>query len=261
MRILTVPILTMLMSIALEAQAKPKEMLAAVLTATGECYYERDGKADFAKVKTIFFKGDRVYTMKGKMDVQIGPNAVLHLAPYTTIKITDMSELEKKASIAVDLESGRGYTKFTKQMAPGSKYTIKTPTTVAAVRGTEFIMSAGNETPEPAEDIDIPAGVFVNHGKVAVSPAEREDQAQEIGQGEQITYVDNAAVKAVMEDFIRQKMELFKKLNTMKEAQYRILEREKNRQIEALEKVRNSVKFDSTSTLEKLRQQNQQLQK
>ena len=261
MRILTVPILTMLMSIALEAQAKPKEMLAAVLTATGECYYERDGKADFAKVKTIFFKGDRVYTMKGKMDVQIGPNAVLHLAPYTTIKITDMSELEKKASIAVDLESGRGYTKFTKQMAPGSKYTIKTPTTVAAVRGTEFIMSAGNETPEPAEDTDIPAGVFVNHGKVAVSPAEREDQAQEIGQGEQITYVDNTAVKAVMEDFIRQKMELFKKLNAMKEAQYRILEREKNRQIEALEKVRNSVKFDSTSTLEKLRQQNQQLQK
>ncbi|MBL8035643.1 MAG: hypothetical protein JNJ69_18210, partial [Leptospiraceae bacterium] len=83
----------------------------------------------------------------------------------------------------------------------------------------------------------------------------------EIGQGEQITYVDNAAVKAVMEDFIRQKMELFKKLNAMKEAQYRILEREKNRQIEALEKVRNSVKFDSTSTLEKLRQQNQQLQK
>ncbi|MFO1525433.1 MAG: hypothetical protein U1F16_05605 [Turneriella sp.] len=131
MRILTVPILTMLMSIALEAQAKPKEMLAAVLTATGECYYERDGKADFAKVKTIFFKGDRVYTMKGKMDVQIGANAVMpHLAPYTTIKITDMSETEKKASIAMDLESGRSYTKFTKQMAPRTKYTIKTPTTV-----------------------------------------------------------------------------------------------------------------------------------
>lgn len=243
------------------AQAKPKEMLAAALSVNGECYYERDGKSDFAKTKTIFFKGDRVYTMKGKMDVQIGPNAVLHLAPYSTVKLVELSEMEKKASIAVDLEGGRSYTKFTKQMSPGSKYTIKTPTTVAAVRGTEFILSAGDQPPEAAEDSDIPAGVFVNHGKVAVSPVDRENEAQEVSQGEQIQYIDNAAVKAVMEDFIKKKMELFKKLDTMREAQYRTLEREKNRQIEALEKVRNSVKFDSTSTLDKMREKNQQLQK
>lgn len=243
------------------AEAKPKEMLAAVLSASGECYYEREGKAEFAKTKTIFFKGDRVYTMKGKMDVQIGPNAVLHLAPYTTVKLVELSEMEKRASIAVDLEGGRGYTKFTKQMPPGSNYTIKTPTTVAAVRGTEFILSAGDQSPEPAEDSDIPAGVYVNHGKVAVSPVARENDVQEVSQGEQLQYVDNAAVKAVMEDFIKKKMELFKKLDTMREAQYRILEREKNRQIEALEKVRNSVKFDSTSTLDKMREKNQNITK
>lgn|GEM_PF-1376783 len=249
------------MSAATYAETKPKEMLAAALSANGECYYERDGKAEFAKAKTIFFKGDRVYTMKGKMDVQIGPNAVLHLAPYSTVKLVDLSEMDKKASIAVDLEGGRGYTKFTKKMSPGSKYTIKTPTTVAAVRGTEFILSAGDQPPEAAEDSDIPAGVFVNHGKVAVSPVNRENEVQEVSQGEQIQYIDNAAVKAVMEDFIKKKMELFKKLDTMREAQYRILEREKNRQIEALEKVRNSVKFDSTSTIDKFREKNQNLPK
>lgn len=86
--------------------------------------------------------------MKGKMDVQIGPNAVLHLAPYSTVKLVDLSEMDKKASIAVDLEGGRGYAEFTDE--PGSKYTIETPTTVAAVRGTEFILSAGDQPPEAA---------------------------------------------------------------------------------------------------------------
>ena len=153
----------------------------------------------------------------------------------------------------VDLESGRGYTKFAKKMGPGSKYTIKTPTLVAGIRGTEFVLSAGDESPEPHEDSDIPQGVFVNTGVVAVSPANREDEIIELQPGEQVTGVDNALVKGVMEDFIKKKMKLFKQLNAMREEQYRILEREKNRQIELLEKVKGSVNFDQ------LKEKNKQL--
>lgn len=242
------------------AQQKPKELLAAVLTASGECYYERDGKSEIAKVKTIFFKSDRVFTKKGKMDIQIGPSAVLHLAPYSTVKIADLSEIDKKTNIALELESGRGYTKFAKQMPQGSRYQIKTPTLVAGVRGTEFILSAGDTPEDPAaEDADIPAGVFVNHGKVAVAPAARENEEIEIPAGEQVTGVDNALVKGVMEDFIKKKMRLFKQLNCMREAQYKIMEREKNRQIELLEKVKGSVKIqDAGSALEEMRKKNEQ---
>lgn len=233
------------------AQSKPKELLAAALSVSGECYYERDGKSEFAKPKTIFFKSDRVFTKKGKMDVQIGPNAVLHLAPYTTVKLSELTEVDSKSNISLDLESGRGYTKFAKGLAPGSSYAIKTPTIVAGVRGTEFIISAG-DTPEEAgaEDADIPAGVFVNHGTVAVSAAGRENEVQELAPGEQITGVDNALVKGVMEDFLKKKMALFKKLDVMKEAQYKIMEREKNRMIETLDKVKNS------SSLEELKKKN-----
>ncbi|MBN8222110.1 MAG: FecR domain-containing protein [Spirochaetes bacterium] len=242
------------------AQEKPKELLAAVLTASGECYYERDGKSEVAKVKTIFFKNDRVFTKKGKMDIQLGPSAVLHLAPYSTVRIADLMEADKKANIALELESGRGYTKFAKQMPPGSKYQIKTPTIVAGVRGTEFILSAGDTPEDPAaEDADIPAGVFVNHGKVAVASAGRENEEQEIPAGEQVTGVDNQLVKGVMEDFIKKKMRLFKQLNCMREAQYKIMEREKNRQIELLEKVKGSVKIqDAGSAIEEMRKKNEQ---
>jgi hypothetical protein len=75
--------------------------------------------------------------------------------------------------------------------------------------------------------LTFPAGVFVNTGKVAVSPASREDEVIELAPGEQITGVDNALVKGVMEDFLKKKMKLFKQLNCMKEAQYKIMEREK----------------------------------
>lgn len=235
----------------LSAQSKAKELLAAALVVSGECYYERDGKSEFAKVKTIFFKNDRLFTKKGKMDVQVGPNAVLHLAPYTTVKLSEIGEVDNKQNISLDLESGRGYTKFAKGMTKGSHYAIKTPTIVAGVRGTQFIMSAGDTPEDPAaEDADIPGGVFVNTGKVAVSPANREADVTELSPGEQITGVDNALVKSVMEDFLKKKMALFKQLDVMKEAQYKIMEREKTRMIETLEKVKNS------SSLEELKRKN-----
>ena len=237
----------------LYAQDKPKELLAAVLNVSGEAFYERDGKTAPAKIKTIFFKSDRVFTKKGKIDIQIGPSAVLHLAPYTSVKLAELTDTNNKTSIAVELDAGRGYTKFAKPMPPGSKYAIKSPTMVAAVRGTEFVLSAGDESEQPHEDSDIPAGVFVNTGKVAVSPASREDDVIELAPGEQVTGVDNALVKGVMEDFLKKKMKLFKQLNCMKEAQYKIMEREKNRQLELLEKVRNSSK------MEELREKNKKL--
>ncbi|MFZ5629462.1 MAG: FecR family protein [Spirochaetota bacterium] len=244
---------TLLVTTTAFAQEKPKELLAAALSVSGECFYERDGKTLPAKPKTIFFRNDRLFTKKGKMDVQIGPVAVLHLAPYSTIRLSDLSEQDRKTNIVVDLESGRGYTKFAKKMGQGSKYTIKSPTLVAGIRGTEFVLSAGDESPQPHEDSDIPQGVFVNTGVVAVSPASREDEIIELQPGEQVTGVDNALVKGVMEDFIRKKMKLFKQLNAMKEEQYRILEREKNRQIELLEKVKGSV------NIEQLKEKNKQL--
>lgn len=250
MRTLIVILLT---STAVLAQQKTKELLAAAISVSGECFYERDGQTQPAKAKTIFFQNDRLFTKKGKMDVQIGPSAVLHLAPYSTIRLSEIAEYNRNTNIVVDLESGRGYTKFAKKMEPGSKYKIKSQTMVAAVRGTEFILSTGDSSPEAHEDADIPQGVFVNSGVVAVSPPERESEVTELNPGEQITNVDNALVKSVMEDFIKKKMKLFKQLNTMREEQYRILEREKNRQIELLQKVKGSANF------EQIRQKNQQM--
>jgi hypothetical protein len=246
-------ITTLFVTTTLFAQEKPKELLAAALAVSGECFYERDGKTQPVKVKTIFFQNDRLFTKKGKMDVQVGPMAVLHIAPYSTVRLSELSEQDRKSNIIVGLDEGTGYTKFTKKMPPGSKYTIKSPTVVAAVRGTEFILSTGSTPPEPHEDSDLPNGVFVNTGVVAVAPANRETEEMELKPGEQVTGVDNALVKGVMEDFIKKKMQLFQKLNTMREEQYRILEREKNRQIELLEKVKGSANF------EQLREKNKQL--
>lgn len=251
---ITKNVLTLLLATApLLAQEKPKELLAAALAVSGECFFEREGNSQPVKIKTIFFRSDRLFTKKGKMDVQIGPHAVLHLSPYTTLRLSELTEQDKQTNITVDLESGRGYTKFAKKLSPGSKYTIKSPTLVAGIRGTEFILSAGDESPEVHEDSDIPAGVFVNTGVVAVAQASRESETVELLPGEQITGVDNALVKGVMEDFLKKKMRLFQQLNAMKEAQYKIMEREKNRQLELLGKVGGSA------AIEQLKEKNKQL--
>ncbi|HRP69616.1 MAG TPA: FecR domain-containing protein [Turneriella sp.] len=236
---------------------KPKELLAVALNANGECFYERDGKTQNVRIKTIFFKNDRLFTKNGKMNIQIGPNAVLHLSPYGTVRLNELNESEQKIQIVVSLDQGRGYTKFTKPMKPGSKYQIRTPTITAGVRGTEFIISAG-DTPENthAEDADIPAGVYVNHGKVAVATVANESAEQEVPAGEQVTGNDEL-IKGVLDDFVKKKMAMFKRLNTMREEQYRMLENEKRRQMELLEKVRSSRNFENRQkSFEELKKRN-----
>ncbi|MCX7632777.1 MAG: FecR domain-containing protein [Turneriella sp.] len=238
--------------LVLHAQDKPKELLAAAISVSGECFYERKGESHPVKPKTIFFRNDRLYTKTGKMTVQVGPSAVLHLPPFSAVQLNDLVEQNGQSNVVVQLESGTSYTKFVKKLGHGSQYVVRSPTLVASVRGTEFVVSTGGVA-EATEDSDIPQGVFVNSGAVAVSPANREDDVTELYAGEQITSVDNALVKGVMEDFMKRKMRLFRQLQAMREEQYRILEREKARQLELLEKARNA------DNLQKIREKNQQL--
>ncbi|MBV6494074.1 MAG: hypothetical protein LDLANPLL_02100 [Turneriella sp.] len=238
---------------------KPKELLAVALKVSGECYLERDKKTQRVRIKTIFFKNDLLYTKNGKMDIQIGPNAVLHLSPYGSVRLSELMENNSKMQISLALDSGRGYTKFTKPMPEGSSYQIRTPTITAGVRGTEFIISAGDTPPNAkAEDADIPAGVYVNHGKVAVSSVANAADEQVVPAGNQIKD-SGELIQEVMDDFMKKKMAMFERLNTMREEQYRMLANEKERQLELLEKVRNSRNFgERNKSLEEMRERNRE---
>lgn len=240
----------------ISAQEKQKEVLAAATLVIGDCFYERQGKTLKAKPKTIFLQSDRLFTKKGKMDVQLGPDAVVHLSPYTSLLLKDLTEKGVDSIIQIDLQTGRTFTKIVKKLRPNSQFSIKSPSAVAAVRGTEFVISEDPEDDPKHEDADIPTGVFVNEGEVAVNQITDSNEQSEpvvVSKYEQVLTKSNDLQKTLLDNFMKRKMEIFKVLDVMKEKQYLLMKKQKDKQMELLEKVKGA------SGLDKLKEKQDQL--
>lgn len=240
-------ILILLAATQLPAEEKNKETLAAATLVIGDCFYERDGKTKKIFPKTIFHQSDRLFTKKGKLDIQLGPDAVVHLSPYTSLVLKDLTEKGVDSIIQVDLQTGRTFTKIVKKLKPNSQFSIKSPSAVAAVRGTEFVISEDPENEPKHEDAEIPSGVFVNEGEVAVTQVTDGQEPSTpvvVSKYEQVLTKSDELQKTLMDDFMKRKMKIFKVLDVMTEKQYELMKKQKDKQIELLEKVKGSSGFD-----------------
>ena len=207
--------------------AQGGETLAAATLVIGEAWYIRDGKKVRVRPQTIFYQSDEIQTGKGKVHVQIGPEAVLQLAPYSYINLAQLYESGETRNLVVELKNGTVYNKLVKKLPSGSSYEIRSPTTTAGVRGTEFVMTEGQST-EKHEDSDIPPGVYVNDGKVAVASS---SGSLDLSPGEQVRTDAAEMQKKKLEEFMQKKMEIFAHLDVMKEKNYKMLKemKEKNK--------------------------------
>ncbi len=233
--------------------AKLNETLAVVTFVSGKAFYVRDQKTRPLTPRTFLYQNDRVYTENGKADIQVGPHAILRLSPASTLDMADLFEQGDSRRIRMDLHSGSIYAKIVKKLDKDSSFTIKSPTLVASVRGTEFVVAEERELSDPKkklEDSDIPPGVFVNEGEVAVQKIESQDLPPEkrpigqveaaiiVQQGEQVLSKTQTLQKQILDDFMKRKMEIFAKLDVMKEKNYEMMKKQRERDYENLQKIR-----------------------
>ncbi|MDH5716893.1 MAG: FecR family protein [Spirochaetia bacterium] len=209
----------------------------------GKVSYIRDGKEKSIKVNTIFNKNDIIKTEKGIVHIQIGPTAILKVSNYSEVKLSNLYEIGDERQIALELQKGRIYSKIVKKMDNKSSFKIRTPTVVAGVRGTEFMVSEDTEEAQKDdEDKDVPTGVFVNEGAVAVESSENSDKpfSATIEEGNQMVSTKSGDIKQqILDGFIKKKMEIFKHLNVMKEKNYELLKKQKEKNKELMEKIKN----------------------
>lgn len=177
-------------------------------------------------------------TEKGKADIQIGQNAIIHLENNSQMKINEFLENGDKSVTKIESREGRVFAKIIKPLSKESIFQIQSESYVAGVRGTEFIFSAEDKNKGPAPDKPnspkstekkIPEGVFVNEGSVKVSRQFTNDDLSEKNEGfvvvdanEQVIFNDKLQ-KEILSDFIKDKMKIFKTLNAMKEENYNLL--------------------------------------
>lgn len=220
-----------------------EEALAVVTFVQGKVSLIREQKSRPLRPATILYRFDRIVTENGKAELQVGPHAVLRLSPGSVLDLSELTEELNRRKISLDLQNGTIYAKIVKK-EKDSIYQIKTPTTVAGVRGTEFIV-AEERKPEhqKLEDGDIPPGVFVNSGEVEVDfPQKKLKEPIIVASGEQVLTRTEEIKKQILEDFMKKKMDIFAKLQLMKEENYERLKKQKEKDFENMQKIKQMQK-------------------
>lgn len=202
----------------------------------GKVFLLHDGKKSNLKKHQQIEKNDTVLTEKGKADIQIGKNSIIHLENNSKIKIIEFLENGEKSITNIESTEGKVFAKIIKPLNKESSFQIQSESHVAGVRGTEFIFSNENkpDSQSSTQEKEIPEGVFVNEGSVEVfnkeSSVETDKQTSDSSNPQTINIEANEQVvfngemkKEILADFIKDKMKIFKTLSAMKEENYNLL--------------------------------------
>lgn len=149
---------------------------------TGEVFIVKDGAKAQANPGDMVAAGMAIETGKSaEAEIYFGDNAVKVLEK-TVFQVKDMIQnlTQNTEKTELYVEKGKLYSSVRKKLTKDSSYTIKTPTAIAGVRGTEFIINEENGK----------SNIACSDGKIAVQDASKPDAAQvEINGGQEIDVV------------------------------------------------------------------------
>ena len=137
------------------------------------------------------------------------------------------------------IDKGSVFAKIFEKLVGDSFFRIQTPSAVAGVRATEFLVSNGSD-----EDSKENAGVFVKQGTVAIS-LEKGGQKRDFiaTTNEQVLLNYDDAKKEILDNYMKQKLEILSGVKLMKEESYKRLERQRERSRQNLERIRKMNKI------------------
>jgi len=224
---------------------KQKEIVREGLVnfVSGEVYLMSAEKKNEAKVGDVVTQGMKIITgSKSVVDIYFGENAVKVLE-NTVVEVRQLvTNLESNSEqTKLFIEKGETLSKITKKLSKSDEYVIQTPTTIAAIRGTDFMVSElGNK-----------ARVSCLDGKVVVKDATVEQSEYvEVNAGEEVE-VDPGKPLNVKELDAANKQRIQNILKDIKEMQQDIRKRFE----EEREKIREQVKDMRKQTKEAVEKQ------
>lgn len=185
--------------------------------------------------------GDLIETgEKSFLVIQAGDGIIFRIESESTLEITSLADLENKE---ISLDRGKVISKLQR----GRNYSVRTPTAVAAVRGTEFlteyvqgrtIVAVGSGRVDVVRDTT-GEEIVVETGKTAVV-SEKEDEAVElrdINRVEELE-VEKIQVTPVIDDTEKTDSALYEEKQTEMEMQIEKIMEEMDRQSWTLDRIR-----------------------
>ena len=131
----------------------------------GDVLIARNGEEEYADFGSPVEEDDVVTTESDSLAIlRLSDGTALKIRENTTIRLVRLTE-----SAEIYLDKGSFFSNVTKRLT--GKYTVKTPSVVAGVRGTEFFIAYGRTIDDGAD-----VWLCVNTGEVEVAVPETEEE-------------------------------------------------------------------------------------
>ncbi|WP_207761441.1 FecR family protein [Leptospira perolatii] len=215
--------------------------IAVTLFVSGKVSYTQNGKKLDLKKNVVLGKEDTIESADGKADIQVGPNAVIRLAPFSKVKIADLSSSAKENKSTVQLVSGKVFARVDKSDKK-ENFSVSSTSYTAGVRGTQFVVSEESEEARKQnpknEDSNIPNGIFVKEGEVGVTTSS--GNSVPVKSGEEAILSPEGLLKQPLEIFMQEKMKILDGFRKISEENYQLLKNQREQNQEMIRKARES---------------------
>lgn len=115
---------------------------AKVAYVEGKVFIKRqqgEGGPEAAEVGTGLFRGDTIITKSGRCQINLAASGVLRLSANTTISFPVEENPGEKIGV-IKMKEGKTWSNI-KQLAKDEVFEVRTPTLVAAIQGTKFVVT------------------------------------------------------------------------------------------------------------------------
>jgi hypothetical protein len=224
---------------------------------SGTVTLEKTGTKLSAKVGDEVTEGMKLVTGdKSVAEIYFGENAI-KVIENSALEISKLAKDEKNGEqTSLSLDKGRVFARVVKKLSRADEFLVKTPTAVAAIRGTDFVVS----------QTDNKSTIACLKGKVQVSESGNDTAKVDLNQGQEVDVekgkkLDVKSIKdenlknlqkiiddirEIREDirkkFEDQKAEIKQKLEDQKDANRQMMDKQKQMNTENIQKQKDADK-------------------
>jgi hypothetical protein len=157
----------------------------------GKVSFEKDGIKGLLKVGDSINDGMRIVTEgeKSLADIYLGEDAI-RIAGNSSLLFSKLSMINNGQSSELLVEKGNVFSKITRKLSKDESYTVRTPHAIAAVRGTEFLVS----------EVNGKSNVACLDGKVEVRDSALASRTVTLDQKEEVDVAGSDLVKQQISD-------------------------------------------------------------
>lgn len=219
--------------LALHAEEKA---LALVVQTAGKSDLVRDGKTLGVKANDLVRKGDLLRTSKdASMSVQLSTGAIFRMGPDTEVALQDLVRDGTGFHVKLDVKKGQLASKLD-QLSKKDTYQVQTPTAVAGVRGTSFIVEISSAVQS--------AEVLVSDGAVAVTD-NKTGTEQVCPSGSKIVADGRAMIQSLVDEHEKEKFRIFADMKKFQRENFEQLIEQQKRNQEMMRQQREQMNMDS----------------